>query len=106
MKIVDKVKGIFKKNKDPYGLDEPIRDSISIINAGICGDPEDDAVRIQNVKDLVQIKTDLEGPKRTLDPNTIWAGVFSLLGVGTVVVYENRHVFSTAAKQFIAKVRL
>ena len=106
MKIVEKVKGIFKKNKDPYGLDEPIRDSISIINAGICDDPEDDALRIQNAKDLVQIKIDLEGPKRTLDPNTIWGGVFSLLGIGTIVVYENRHVFSSAAKQFINKIRL
>ena len=104
--MFDKIKQKFKRDKDPYGLDEPIRDSISIINAGVCGDPEDDKERIQNVKDLVAIKTELEGPKRKIDPNTVLAGVFSIGGIAFVTIYENRHVLQNFVKSHIPKMRL
>lgn len=94
----------FKRKKEKSELDKAIDERIENLDAG--SDPDKDKKSIENVKELVDIKTELEGRKERISPNTVLAGIFSLVSIGGIVVYENRHVFTTAAKSFIPKMRM
>lgn len=94
----------FKRKKEKSELDKAIEERIDNLDAN--SNPEDDEKQIENVKELVRIKTELEGHKERISPNTILTGVFSLVSVGAIMVYENRHVFTSAAKSFIPKLRM
>lgn len=101
--MLDKLK-FWKKGKEESEIDKQIRERLE--NLDWMDDVETDKARIDNAKELVDIKTQLEGRKEKINPNTVLAGVFSIGSVVTIIIYENRHVFTTAAKNFIPKLRL
>lgn len=93
------------RKKEKSKLDEQIEKRIEGLEDSL-DETEADAAKIKNVEDLVNIKTQLEGRKEKISPNTVLAGVFSLGSVVAIMIYENRHVFTTAAKNFIPKLRM
>lgn len=93
------------KKKEKSELDKQIEKRIEGLEDSY-GKTDLDNDRINNVKELVEIKTQLEGRKEKISPNTVLAGVFSLGSIVSIIVYENRHVFTTAAKNFIPKLRM
>lgn len=101
--MLDKIK-FWKRKKEESKIDEQIRERLEHLDW--MDEAEDDKARIDNVKELVDIKTQLEGKKEKISPNTVVAAVVSLASVFGIMVYENRHVFTTAAKTFIQKPRL
>lgn len=101
--MLDKLK-FWKREKEESEIDEQIRERLEHLDW--MDDVETDKSRIDNVKELVDIKTQLEGRKEQINPNTVLAGVFSVGSVVAIMIYENRHVFTTAAKNFIPKLRI
>lgn len=93
------------KKKEKSELDKQIEKRIEGLEDSF-GKTDLDSDRIDNVKELVEIKTQLEGRKEKISPNTVVAGVFSIGSVVAIMVYENRHVFASAAKNFIPKLRV
>ena len=92
------------KRNEKSELDRQIETRIEYLNFE--DDADVDKANIENVERLVDIKTQLEGKKERISPNTIAAGVFSISSVVAIMIYENRHVFTTAAKNFIPKLRM
>lgn len=94
-----------RKEQEKSELDKQIDKRIEGLDESY-GKTDLDSDRIDNVKELVDIKTQLEGRKEKISPNTVVAGLFSIGSVVAIMVYENRHVFSSAAKNFIPKLRV
>lgn len=88
------------KKKDKSQFDQPIRDRIDRLNNSI-GDADEDAKEIQNIKDLVECKTELEGKKFELNWNTVISGGFGILGLLMVILHERDGVFSSKAISFV-----
>lgn len=88
------------KKKDKSQFDKPIRERIERLSDSI-GNPEEDAKEIQNIKDLVQCKTDLEGKKFEWNWNTLISGGIGLLGLAMVIWHERDGVFSSKAISFV-----
>ena len=93
------------KKQEKSELDKQIEKRIEGLNDSL-GKTELDSDRIDNVKELVEIKTQLEGRKEKISPNTVVAAVASVGSVVAIMIYENRHVFTSAAKNFIPKLRV
>ena len=93
------------KKQEKSELDKQIEKRIEDLN-GSFGKTDLDSDRIDNVKELVDIKTQLEGRKEKINPNTVLAAAASVGSVVAIMIYENRHVFTSAAKNFIPKLRV
>lgn len=93
------------KKKEKTELDKQIEKRIEDLDSSF-GKTDLDSDRIDNVKELVDIKTQMEGRKEKINPNVVLSGVFSVGSVVAIMIYENRHVFTTAAKNFIPKLRM
>lgn len=91
-----------KKNKEKSYIDQAIENRMSSITMP-ADTAEDDADEIKNLKDLVEIKEKLEGPKSKLNVNTIFSGVVSIATIGIIVGYERLHVIATKAVGFVPK---
>ena len=93
------------KKQEKSELDEQIEKRIEGLNDSL-DKADEDKERIDNVRELVDIKTLLEGRKEKISPNTVIAAVASVGSVVAIMIYENRHVFTSAAKNFIPKLRV
>lgn len=94
---------IFKKEKT-Y-LDEAIesRASALVMPAETA---DEDAQEIKNLKDLVEAKEKLEGPKFRINPNTILTGVVSIASVGLILWHERLDVITTKAIGWATKPKM
>lgn len=93
----------WEKNEDE--LDKQIEKRIKGLEDSY-GKTDLDGDRISNIKDLVDIRESLKGRKTRIDPNTVISAAVSVGSIILIIIYENRHVFATAAKNFIPKVRM
>ena len=93
------------KKQEKSELDKQIEKRIEGLEKSF-GKTDLDSERIDNVKELVDIKTQLEGRREKINPNTVLAAVASVGSVVAIMIYENRHVFTTAAKNFIPKLKV
>lgn len=69
------------------------------------GVPEEDKIAIDNLKELIDAKVELEGPKHKVNPNTVISAVGSLLGVALIIGHERLHVITTKAMGFLPKIK-
>ena len=56
---------------------------------------DEDSKEIQNIKELVECKTQMEGKKFELNWNTVISGGFGILGLLMIIVHERDGVFSS-----------
>lgn len=94
---------MFGKKKEKSYIDQAIENRMSSITMP-ASTAEDDADDIKNLKDLVEIKEKLEGPKSKLNANTIFSGVVSIATIGIIVGYERLNVIATKAIGFVPKI--
>lgn len=95
----------FKKQKEKTELDKNIEDRTSKLEE-TADDKDADAVAIKNLKDLVDIKEKLEGPKYRWNPNSILGAVASIGGIAMILVFEKSDVLSSKALSFVNKIKL
>lgn len=98
--MLDKLK-FWKRKKEESEIDKQIKERLEKLDW--MDDADVDKARIDNVKELVDIKTQIEGKREKINPNTIIGAVVSLGSVFGIMIYENRHVFTSAARNFIHK---
>lgn len=84
-----------KKNKEKTALDKAIEDRIDELDVN--DNADQDEAKIENLKELVEVKEKLEGPKRSIDPNTILTIGGSLLGSLLIIGHERLNVVTTKA---------
>lgn len=89
-----------RTKKDKSQFDKPIRERIERLEGSI-GDTEEDAKEIQNIKDLIECKTELEGKKFEFNWNILLSGGIGLLSLLMVIIHERDGVFSSKAISFI-----
>lgn len=92
---------MFKKNKEKSALDVAIEERIEELD--ISDNSDQDEAKIENLKDLVEVKEKLEGPKRSIDPNTILTIAGSLAGALLILGYEKANAVTTKAFGLVQK---
>lgn len=93
---------MFFKKKEKSKLDEAIEERISQLDSTIA-DPEEDQRVIDNLKELSDIKVQIEGAAHTINPNTIISAAGSLVGIALILNYERLGVVASKALGFIPK---
>ena len=93
---------MFWKEKEKTKLDKAIEDRVDLLDS-VIADPDEDRKIIDNLKDLADIKVQVEGTKHTINPNTIIGAVGSLAGVILILNYERLGVVTSKALNFIPK---
>ena len=86
---------MFKKNKEKSALDKAIDERIEKLK--VDDETSKDKEKIENIKELVEVKEQLEGPKRSIDPNTILTVAGSLAGALLILGYERANAITTKA---------
>lgn len=86
---------MFFKKKEKTELDEAIELRIAQLDEDDSVD--DDRKKIDRLKELVEVKEKLEGPKKTIDPNTIGTILGSLVGSILIINHERVNVITTKA---------
>lgn len=94
----------FSKKKEKTELEEAI--DVRIANLSVSqGEAEEDKKSIDNLKELVSVKTELEGRKHSIDPNTILSVAGSLAGVLLVINHERLNVITSKAMGLILRIK-
>lgn len=93
----------FKKNTEKSELEKAIDERIAHLNETI-EDSEKDQTAIDNLKQLVDAKTELEGEKHSINPNVIISAVGSLAGIVLIIKHENLNVITSKALSFVPKI--
>lgn len=83
------------QKKEKTELDEAIEHRIVQLNED--DSVEEDAKKIEKLKELVEIKEKLEGPKVTINPNTIATVAGSLIGSILIINHERVNVITSKA---------
>lgn len=95
--MLEKAKKFFRrKPKEKSKLDEVIDDRIALLDYSLVDyDADEDAQQIRSLKELVEVKSELEPKKQKVDKLKV-AGVAApfLLGIITLV-WEERHVITS-----------
>lgn len=86
---------MFKRNKEKSALDEAIEARIEDLDVN--DNLDQDEAKIENLKELVEVKEKLEGPKRSIDPNSILTIVGSMAGTLLILNYEKANALTTKA---------
>lgn len=105
MTVIIRLKGdnmsIFKKlGRNKSVLEQQIDKRVEQLDLTI-GDTDEDAKEIQNIKDLVECKAELEGHKFELNWNTIISGLFGIFGIALLISHERDGVLSSRVTQVI-----
>lgn len=95
---------VFKKHKEKTELDEAIDNRIEDLK-DLDDDSAEDTTKIKNLKDLVEAKEKLYGPKHKLNPNTVLSAVVTAGGIAAILVYEKTGVVTSKAMSLINKVK-
>lgn len=107
MKVSDILKGdlmfdIFKK-KEKSELEKAI--DVRIANLSMTsGDPDEDEKAVKNLKELTDVKVELEGPTHSINPNTIIQAGGSIVGILCIIFHERLNVITTKALGFVPKI--
>lgn len=96
------MKNPFKK-KEKSELENQIDERIKKLDSS--NNPEQDKQRIDNLKELIDAKTEYEGPRHTINPNTIISAVASIGGIVLVLQHEKFDVVTSKAWSLIQKVK-
>lgn len=74
---------LFKKNELKEAIDDRIAD------LGYSGDVDADREKIDNIKELVEIKEKLEGPKKSIDKNVVINCIVTV-GVTLMIIFHEQ----------------
>lgn len=91
------------KKKEKSDLEKAIDERIK--NLKDLKDAEKDKTLIDNLKELIDAKTEYEGPRHTINPNTVISGVASIAGILLVLHHEKFDVVTSKAWSLITKVK-
>lgn len=94
------MKNPFKK-KEKTELEKQIDERIKNLDSN--NDPDKDKVVIDNLKELIDAKTEYEGSK--INPNTIISAIASIGGIILVLQHEKFDVITSKAWSLIQKVK-
>ncbi len=94
---------MFFKKKEQTELDKAIEERVKILDSTVV-DPEEDKKAIDNLKELADVKVQVEGQKHNINPNTIISALGSLVGIGLILNYEKLNVLTSKAITFVPKI--
>lgn len=94
--------GLFEK-KEKSELEKAIDTRIANLSM-TSGDPDEDEKAVKNLKELTDVKVELEGAKHTVNPNTVITAGGSILGILCIIFHERLNVITTKALNFVPKV--
>ena len=61
---------------------------------------------MERISEYVEIKKSFKETVNEVDANKIWTAALSLIEIGAIMAYEQRHVISTKALGFVTKGRV
>ena len=89
------------KKKEKSELEKDIDIRIEKLDDG--DDVDEDAKKIKNIKDLVEVKEKLEGSKKSIDCNVIISVAGALLGTGAILWHEKLDVVTSKALPIVQR---